>query len=79
MLDVHFLRQMNIGTLFFNFLVSTKLRFFMIVSLQVISLLFSNVCCRASSLGLGLVAVDPFICFSIADSSDMITLLFIIV
>jgi len=26
---VHFLRQMNTGTLFFNFLVSTKLRFFM--------------------------------------------------
>jgi len=33
MLGVHFLRQMNTGTLFFNFLVSTKLRFFMIVSL----------------------------------------------
>jgi len=32
MLGVHFLRQMNIGTLFFNFLFSTKLRFFMIAN-----------------------------------------------
>ena len=29
MLGVHFLRQLNTGTLFFNFLVSIKLRFFM--------------------------------------------------